>query len=91
MPLCQEASGAWAEDSSGQGYRGSISGEPIRVPGWLGTALQFDGVDDAVTIPDAPALRMTGEFGLALWVRLAAVPATGRVLLAGKGDSTAQR
>ena len=39
------------KDSSGNGYDGTIIGAPIYVDGRVGKALDFDGIDDCVTIP----------------------------------------
>jgi RHS repeat-associated protein len=53
------------EDLSGRGNHGTISG-PIPVPGKVGVARAFDGVDDVVTVPAASSLN-TASFTAALW------------------------
>jgi len=45
----------------------------------------FDGISGMVTIPDAPGLRVTGDFTIAFWKRKTAVNADW-VRLVGKGD-----
>ncbi|MBN1867125.1 hypothetical protein JW916_07505 [Candidatus Sumerlaeota bacterium] len=44
---------------------------PPALPGYnFGSAIQFDGVDDTIIIPDAPALRFgTGDFSISMWVK----------------------
>ena len=49
--LLDEASGDVAVDSSGNGLDGQIVGDPQRVNGIFGGALQFDGIDDYVEVP----------------------------------------
>ena len=53
------------EDLSGKGNHGTISG-PVPVPGKVGVARAFDGVDDVVTVPAASSLN-TASFTAALW------------------------
>ncbi|MAG35304.1 MAG: hypothetical protein CL878_03520, partial [Dehalococcoidia bacterium] len=43
----------------------------------LGSALDFDGVDDFVQVADAPALDLTSEFTLEVWLRQTGTQATG--------------
>jgi RHS repeat-associated protein len=53
------------EDLSGRGNHGTISG-PIAVPGKVGVARSFDGVDDVVTVPASSSLN-SASFTAALW------------------------
>ena len=55
-------------DLSGRGNHGVISGAQ-RVGGVSGGALQFDGVNDWVTIADAPSLDIVASFTLEAWVK----------------------
>jgi hypothetical protein len=83
-----EGSGAVAVDSSGNGNDGTIGGA-LRVPGLalLGTALQFDGLDDYVLIPDAPSLNISGqEITITFWAKM---DYASHGWLAGKGSSDA--
>ena len=50
------------------------------------TALQFDGNDDTVTIPDNPALRLGAAQTVEAWVRVDAT-ASNRARLVGKGNT----
>jgi hypothetical protein len=62
-----EASGTSAFDNSGGNRNGAISGA-ARAVGKAGGALQFDGVDDFVTVPDSAALDLTTGMTLSAWV-----------------------
>ena len=65
-----EGSGTTANDLSGNGKNGTIRGAQFAV-GKSGTALQFDGVDDWVTIPDGVTgspLDLTTAMTLSAWV-----------------------
>jgi hypothetical protein len=57
-----------AIDASGNGNHGVISGAQ-RVAGVTGGGLQFDGVNDWVTIADAASLDLTASFTLEAWVK----------------------
>jgi hypothetical protein len=61
-----EDTGNAAVDSAGSN-NGTISGA-TRAPGHTGGALQFDGVNDYVTIPTAPELNITGDITISAWV-----------------------
>ena len=75
-----EASGATANDASGRGNAGTISG-PTRAAGKSGGALSFDGVNDWVTIPDANVLDVTTGMTIEAWVRPTAVGSLWRTVL----------
>ena len=64
-----EASGSAANDSSGNGNNGSISGAS-RVAGQAGYggALSFDGVASIVTVPHSASLALTTGMTLEAWV-----------------------
>lgn len=62
-----EGSGAVAEDSSGNGLTAVLNG-PVRTPGRVGSALDFDGVNDEVTLPKSPLWSMRTAFTVAAWV-----------------------
>jgi Concanavalin A-like lectin/glucanases superfamily/Cadherin-like domain/Bacterial Ig domain len=68
-----EDSGLTAIDGSGGGRDGAIQGA-LRVPGHSGNALQFDGVDDWVTVPGSDALGLTAALTLTAWVNPTVAP-----------------
>src|SRR5262245_60540798 len=78
-----------ANDGSGSGLHGSLVGGPTWTPGRIGQALQFDGVTDSVSVPDSPALRLTGDLTIAFWMRKDR-EASDWQRLVGKGDAVAR-
>ncbi|MEK7184212.1 MAG: LamG domain-containing protein, partial [Patescibacteria group bacterium] len=62
-----ESSGTIA-DSSGNGNTGTLSGASYGASGRFNTALDFDGVDDFVSVPDSQTLDITGKLTLSAWV-----------------------
>ena len=82
-----EASGATAQDASGNGNNGSIAGA-TRVAGRSGDkALSFDGVDDRVTIGQSSSLNVGSRMTLEAWVRPTALGSQWRAV-AVKEQST---
>lgn len=57
-----------AEDLSGD-HDASIHGAAWTAEGKYGSALEFDGENDLLTIPDSEALDFTEGFTLEAWVR----------------------
>jgi len=55
-----EGAGDIAGDSSGYENDGILVNNPAWVSGLSGQALEFDGIDDYVTIPDSPSLDING-------------------------------
>jgi hypothetical protein len=64
----EEASGSTVVDASGKGNTGTISGATRITQGRFGKALSFDGVNDWVTVNDAPSLDLTTGMTLEAWV-----------------------
>jgi chitodextrinase len=64
-----ETSGGTASDVSGNGNVGTISGAAWEPGGKHGGALSFDGVDDWVTVADAPSLELSPAMTLEAWVK----------------------
>jgi hypothetical protein len=64
-----ETSGTTAADSSGQGYNGTLYGGPTWQPtgGKFGGALQFDGVNDYVSLPIGSVISSLSDCTIALW------------------------
>lgn len=87
-----EGSGETARDASGNGHAGELRNGPQWVEGVRGSALRFDGVDDFVFIPYAPAFDVEGGLTLSLWAYLETEPDVGegndwRLLLGRNGFS----
>jgi hypothetical protein len=76
----EEGTGLEARDISGAGNHGTLSG-PVRVPGKYGAALSFDGINDWVTVPDAPSLDLTTALTVEAWVNPSALGTTWRTVV----------
>jgi hypothetical protein len=63
-----ETSGTTATDSSGANNPGTITGATRTVSGKYGGALNFDGINDLVTVADAASLDLTNGMTLEAWV-----------------------
>ncbi|MCD6229175.1 MAG: DUF2341 domain-containing protein, partial [Candidatus Diapherotrites archaeon] len=86
-----EGSGQSAADMSGNsnnGQLGSASTPDVSDPTWttgkFGNGLQFDGVDDYVSVSDDASLDIVGDVSIMAWVNADSVPATYK-FIAGKG------
>jgi PKD repeat protein len=79
----EESSGSTVNDASGKANHGTISGAIRTTSGRYGRALQFDGVNDWVTIKDASSLDLTTGMTLEAWVYPTA--------LNGGSEATARR
>jgi len=75
-----EGTGTIAYDSSGYGNDGTLINDPVWVDGKFGKALQFDGINDYVIVPDASSLDMCGPFTIMAWINPETLPA-------GTGDA----
>lgn len=62
-----EGAGKTAADVSGNGHDGTFEGAPKWVDGKFGTALDFDGEDDHVVVPDDDALDLTTNVTYMAW------------------------
>lgn len=63
-----EGTGTVAYDSSGNGNHGTVYGGAIWTNGKIGKALEFDGVNDYVNVPDSNSLDITGKITLEAWI-----------------------
>lgn len=64
-----EGSGTSVADASGLGNHGTLTG-PSWIGSPLGSALDFDGVNDLVQVPADPTLDIQDEITLAAWVNV---------------------
>ena len=66
-----ESSGTTAEDSSGNERHGTLYGDPLWQPsgGRLGGALQFDGIDDYLSIIGFQGITGSNSRTVAAWVK----------------------
>jgi len=80
-----EGAGATTADRSGNGNDGIFVDAPAWVPGKLGSALDFDGSNDAVNCGNSPVLDFgTGDFTISCWINVET--RTGDQAIFGKGD-----
>lgn len=67
---CYDFSGS-ADDISGNNHHGTLRGNPLFVPGKVGQGLQFDGIDDYVSIAEDPsAFGTLKSFAITAWINL---------------------
>lgn len=64
-----DISGTTAFDRSGNSNNGTLTNGPTQVAGQVGGALNFDGVDDFVTIPYSASLN-PANFSFSFWAKL---------------------
>lgn len=81
LDSCDIASGT-SQDCNGNGLPDECEGGPQ--PG--GSAIQFDGIDDLVRIPNSASLALGTQATIEAWVRLDSVSGPGGIRLLGKGD-----
>lgn len=65
-----EGKGSLARDVSGRDNHGSIMGGANWTEGRIGGALQFDGTDDFVSIPNESAFDIRGPVTVSAWIRV---------------------
>ena len=86
----EETSGTTAADASGAGNNGTIGGGAVRTAaGKIGRAIDFDGVNDLVSVPDANSLDLTTGMTLEAWVQPDTLSSWREVILKERpGDLT---
>ena len=83
--------GRWLLDESegtvvpGWGGTGTLVNGPVWSAGAHSGGLRFDGINDSVTVPDAPSLRLQGSVTVAFWMKKDA-EASGLAQLVGKSS-----
>jgi hypothetical protein len=81
-----DGSGSSLIDRTGKGHTGAVR-EAVWAAGKNGGALQFDGVNDWVTVDDAPDLQLVGTMTVEAWVNPSATTNWRTVLMKEKpGD-----
>lgn len=70
----EEGSGTAAQDISGYGNRGAISGADWRKEGIGNYALGFDGENDCVKVKHSDSLNITADITVEAWVKLSGSP-----------------
>jgi len=72
-----DGTGTTALDSSGNKHDGTLMKNPVWTTGMVGGALEFNGTDNFVRIPDDPALTfaVSKSYTLAAWVYVSQVTA----------------
>ncbi len=63
-----ETAGMTAADSSGNGYDGTLMGDPQWVEGWLDGGVELDGTDDYVDLDISALVPTLDETTLTIWV-----------------------
>ena len=77
-----EGTGASTSDASGNANVGTISGAAWSASGRYGAALNFDGVNDLVSVNDATVLDLTTGMTLEAWVNPDVAPSNWRSIIA---------
>ena len=80
-----ESKGSIARDVSGHGNHGSVKGGAKWTKGIVGGALEFDGTDDFVVIPNESQFDITGSITVSAWIRLGSFSKPWQAI-ATKGD-----
>jgi hypothetical protein len=83
-----ENTGTSAGDASTGGHTGTLTGGPTWTTGRIGSAVNFDGVNDEIGVSDAPALDFgVGEaFSYAGWFNLSAVDGNEPLVMKSAND-----
>jgi len=83
-----EGSGTVVNDSSGKNNTGTILGNPLRVAGKAGGALQFDGNGDYINCGNGPSLQIRNQITMAFWLKTPGFGASTWTALITKGDTS---
>src|SRR3989338_5345117 len=88
--MSQSTNNVWALDRSGQGNNGQLTNmatSSARKIGKIGQALDFDGVDDYVNVPDATSLDVD-SFTISTWAKHSTDTFKQWEPIVAKGDSS---
>ncbi len=82
-------------DYSGYNHHGTLGGDPQLIEGYIGNALEFDGVDDYVNIDGYKGINaidgVQQPFSVANWFRIAPGASDGNVEMVTWGTSAGQQ
>ena len=82
-----EGSGTTVADASGNGNNGTITNATWAASGKYGKALQFNGTNALVTVPNAASLQLSAGMTLEAWVNPSAVTAVWRDVIYKGNDN----
>ena len=82
-----EGSGSTVTDASGNGNNGTIANATWAASGKYGKALQFNGTNALVTIPDSASLHLSSAMTLEAWVNPSTVNANWRDVIYKGNDN----
>ena len=82
-----EGSGTTVTDASGNGNNGTITNATWATSGKYGDALQFNGTNALVTVPDAASLHLSSGMTLEAWVNPSTVNANWRDVIYKGNDN----
>ena len=68
-----DISGTRAKDRSGNVNHGTLTNGPIQAIGRLGQAINFDGVNDKITVLNATSLKMSGTLTMTAWIYIKSI------------------
>jgi hypothetical protein len=80
-----EGEGAIARDVSGRDNHGTVMGDAKWNKGIIGGALEFDGTDDFVSIPNESQFDITGSITVSAWIRVESFTKSWQAIVT-KGD-----
>lgn len=80
-----DGKGAVARDASGRGNDGAVKGGAKWTKGVIGGALEFDGRDDFVAIPNEEAFDIAGNVTVSAWIRVESFTKSWQAIVT-KGD-----
>jgi hypothetical protein len=81
----EETEGDTASDLSGNGHDGTLMGNPQRVDGYFGGALEFDGDGDEVNVPFHEDLNQE-TFTISAWANVEPESANHRAVVSSRDD-----
>ncbi|MBI3413986.1 MAG: HYR domain-containing protein, partial [Verrucomicrobia bacterium] len=75
-----DGSGLSAVDSSGNGNTGTLLNGPTWTSGQFGGGLSLDGVNDYVSVNNAPSLNPSSQITLSAWIRPSNLSVSGEII-----------